>query len=76
LASEKLKLTPEVVESGEAGEITFFYRVSTSSGDILLPPGKITTGILESTGLFSCKNLGIAKTASSLPNGSLSGMVG
>jgi hypothetical protein len=61
LALEKLKLTPEVVESGDAGEITFFYRVSTSSGDILLPPGKITTGILGSTGLVSCKKSGDCK---------------
>ncbi|KAI6772959.1 hypothetical protein HG530_003917 [Fusarium avenaceum] len=55
---ENLKLTPEVLESGDAGEITFFYRISTSSGDILIPPGKITTGILESTGLVPCRKSG------------------
>jgi hypothetical protein len=66
-APEKLNLTPEVVESGDAGEITFFYRVSTSSGDILLPPGKITTGILESTGLVSCKKSGHCKSCAEPP---------
>ncbi|CAJ0553223.1 Ff.00g117350.m01.CDS01 [Fusarium sp. VM40] len=55
---KNLKLTPEVLEFGDAGEITFFYRISTSSGDILIPPGKVTTGILESTGLVSCKKSG------------------
>lgn len=67
LASEKLKLTPEAVESGVAGEITFFYRISTSSGDIFVPPGKITTGILESTGLVSCKKSGDCRDCAEPP---------
>jgi hypothetical protein len=67
MASEKLKLAPEVVESGDAGEITFFYRISTSSGDIIVPPGKVTTGILESTGLISCKSSGDCRDCAEPP---------
>jgi hypothetical protein len=67
LASEKIKLAPEVVESGVAGEITFFYRISTSSGDILLPPGEVTIGILESTGLVSCKKSGDCRDCTEPP---------
>lgn len=49
-----LKMTAEVAESGDAGEITFFYRISTADGDIIVPPGKVTMGVLRYTGLIAC----------------------
>ncbi|KAL4731562.1 hypothetical protein ACLX1H_000535 [Fusarium chlamydosporum] len=60
---EKLEMAAEVVESGDAGEVTFFYRLSTPSGNMLIPPGKVTMGILENTGLIPCNKSGCPTSA-------------
>ncbi|KAI5464262.1 hypothetical protein BGZ63DRAFT_401228 [Mariannaea sp. PMI_226] len=54
LKSRTLEMTAEVIESGDAGEIIFFYRISTASGEVIVPPGKVTWGVLRKTGLINC----------------------
>ncbi|KPM34844.1 hypothetical protein AK830_g11727 [Neonectria ditissima] len=52
--SVDLKMTAEVAESGDAGEITFFYRISSAVGHVIVPPGKVTMGVLRYTGVVAC----------------------
>ena len=51
---DRLALTPIVVEHGVEGRLTFFYRVSTSTGNIQIPPGRMTAYILRNTGRIPC----------------------
>ncbi|KAK3374508.1 hypothetical protein B0T24DRAFT_705026 [Lasiosphaeria ovina] len=52
----EIKVTAEVVEPGGAGEVIFFYRISSPRGEVIVPPGEITMAVLENTGLITCEN--------------------
>jgi hypothetical protein len=57
----ELSITAEVVEPEDAGEITFFYRISTPIGEVIVPPGEVTMAVLASTGIVACDGFRCSK---------------
>lgn len=55
---QDVEMTAEVIESGLAGEVIFFYRLSTPNGEVIGPPGEITMAVLQNTGLVVCRKSG------------------
>jgi hypothetical protein len=51
----KMVMEGEVSEAGEAeNAIIFYYRISAPTGEIIIPPGRITITILANTGIVGC----------------------
>ncbi|KAI4713466.1 hypothetical protein J4E89_002446 [Alternaria sp. Ai002NY15] len=48
------RIVAEVMEGRDPGDLTFFYRIIDSRGDLLIPTGLFTMGILHNVGLVHC----------------------
>jgi hypothetical protein len=48
------RIVAEVIEGRDPGDLTFFYRIIDSRGDLLIPTGLFTMGILHNVGLVHC----------------------
>ena len=54
IGPEKLEMTAVVEESIEPSQLFFYYKISTSKGQALIPPNAISRLVLESSGLVNC----------------------